>query len=84
MLQVHYLRATRQNPVEPKRPLSIREIQYISQLEQFKNKSIIHVRDFEAFWVWFGDAMHKIRHQKLFSNMWLQGFVLITFVKICY
>jgi len=73
LLQVHYLRATRQNPAEPKRPLSLRELQYISQLDQFKNKSAVHVRDFETFWNWFGDAMHKIRHQKHFSAMWLEG-----------
>lgn len=35
---------------------------------------MVHVRDFEAFWNWFGDAMHKIRHQKPFSSMWLQGY----------
>jgi len=73
MLQVHYLKATRQNPVEPKRPLSLRELQYISQLDQFKHKDKIYVRDFEIFWGWFGDALHKIRHQKVVSSMWLEG-----------
>lgn len=79
MLQVHYLRATRQNPNEPKRPLSIREIQYISQLDSIKGKTQIHIRDFENFWNWFGDAMHKIRHQKGFSSMWLKGYVYSIF-----
>ena len=73
LLQVHYLRATRQDPSEPQRPLSVRELQYLWQLDQFKGKPLVHVRDFEAFWNWFGEAMHKIRHQKPFSSMWLQG-----------
>ena len=74
ILQIHYLRATRQNTAEPQRPLSLRELQYLAQLDQFKGKPTVHVRDFEAFWNWFGDAMHKIRHQKPFSSMWLQGY----------
>merc|ERR1711974_226517 len=72
-LQVHYIRATRQNPKEPKRALSLRDFQYISQLELFENKQQVHVRDFERFWDWFSEALHKIRHQKPFSSMWLEG-----------
>jgi len=72
-LQIHYLKATRQNPVDPKRPLSLREIQYFSQLPWFLNKKSITLDDFQNFWNWFGEAMHKIRHHKLFSTMWLEG-----------
>merc|ERR1712137_209992 len=41
ILQVHYLRATRQNTAEPQRPLSLRELQYWAQLDQFKGKPMV-------------------------------------------
>eukprot|EP01102_Stenamoeba_stenopodia_P007062 TRINITY_DN1973_c0_g1_i1.p1 TRINITY_DN1973_c0_g1~~TRINITY_DN1973_c0_g1_i1.p1 ORF type:complete len:620 (+),score=154.28 TRINITY_DN1973_c0_g1_i1:310-2169(+) len=74
ILQFHYLRATRQSISQPQRPLSREELDYF-QREKFSRKQIITQKDFDKFWEWFGKVLYKIRHQKHFCPMWVQGFV---------
>ena len=75
VLQDRYLRATRQDLKDPQRPLSQRELHYLWYSKYLNGKSQITLNDFESFWKWFGQVMHKIRHQKPFVSMWLQGHV---------
>jgi len=75
-LQIHYLRSTRQSLENPERGLSLREYEYIRKLSMFNRSgaaSNVSLNDFERFWKWFGDAMHRIRHNRIFNNMWMQG-----------
>jgi len=74
VLQVHYVRSTRQDLRAPARPLSLSDLQYIHQL-QFKERTTVHQKDFDRFWTWLGRLIHKIRHQKPFSQLWLAGLV---------
>eukprot|EP01103_Thecamoeba_quadrilineata_P013946 TRINITY_DN401_c0_g3_i1.p1 TRINITY_DN401_c0_g3~~TRINITY_DN401_c0_g3_i1.p1 ORF type:complete len:653 (-),score=131.78 TRINITY_DN401_c0_g3_i1:75-1961(-) len=74
ILQLHYLRATRQDLSRPERPLSKDDISYFSR-EKFFGKSLIREKDFNTFWDWFGKVLYKIRHQKHFCSLWVQGFV---------
>jgi len=74
ILQIHYLRATRQDPAKPTRSLSKFDLEYLHR-EKFNSKPTITQDDFEKFWDWFGKVMHKIRHQKPFIYLWLQGLI---------
>jgi EF-hand fold domain/SH2 domain len=74
VLQVHYVRSTRQDLREAQRPLSLADLDYIHRL-QFKARNSVHQKDFDHFWAWLGRLVHKIRHQKSFSQLWLAGLV---------
>lgn len=74
ILQFHYLRATRQPTSNPQRPLSREELDYF-QREKFAGKQAITAKDFDKFWEWFGKVLYKVRHQKHFCQMWVQGYV---------
>jgi hypothetical protein len=71
-LQLHYLRATRQDVGNPARPLSKEDLDYVFTCKFF-SKSSLNQKEFEEFWEWFGKALHKIRHQKSFCSLWLRG-----------
>mmetsp|Transcript_23404 Transcript_23404/g.58529 ORF Transcript_23404/g.58529 Transcript_23404/m.58529 type:complete len:613 (-) Transcript_23404:123-1961(-) len=74
VLQVHYLKATRQNTESPERQLSKHDLMYIRST-LFNDAAIVTEEAVEIFWNWFGKILHKIRHQKSFREMWLRGFV---------
>eukprot|EP01094_Clydonella_sp_ATCC50884_P028756 TRINITY_DN873_c0_g1_i2.p1 TRINITY_DN873_c0_g1~~TRINITY_DN873_c0_g1_i2.p1 ORF type:complete len:226 (-),score=68.28 TRINITY_DN873_c0_g1_i2:481-1158(-) len=74
VLQVHYLRASRQNPETPKRPLSKNDLHYIHET-RFRKSPVISEKDFDEFWQWFGKVLHRIRHSKPFHELWLDGFI---------
>jgi len=73
-LQIHYLKATRQDCAHPQRPLSVSDLQYIHAIK-FGKKPVILLREFERFWEWFGKVLHKIRHQRHLSSLWLKGLI---------
>ncbi|EGG18419.1 signal transducer and activator of transcription family protein [Cavenderia fasciculata] len=73
-LQRHFLIATKQDPVRPKRPLSQFDFKYI-QTHFFGNRSIIHQQDFDRFWVWFGKSMQTLRYQRHISTLWQEGII---------
>ncbi|KAL6048396.1 Signal transducer and activator of transcription [Balamuthia mandrillaris] len=74
-MQLHYIRATKQEPDKPKRPLSPKDIEYL-HLTKFAGKSSITQEDYDSFWAWFGTILYKIRnHQKHILPMWIQGLI---------
>eukprot|EP01133_Synstelium_polycarpum_P003844 gene3844-4438_t len=73
-LQRHFLIATKQDPVRPKRPLSQFDFKYIQE-HYFSNRSIIHQQDFDRFWNWFGKSMQTLRYQRHISTLWQEGII---------
>jgi len=73
-LQRHFLIATKQDPVRPKRPLSAFDFKYI-QTHFFGNRTIIHQQDFDKFWSWFGKSMQTLRYQRHISTLWQEGII---------
>jgi len=74
VLQTHYIHATRQDPGKPIRCLSAEDIRYIHEVK-FDTKPLITQRDFEKFWEWFGKVLHKIRHSRQLTTLWLKGLI---------
>eukprot|EP01112_Ceratiomyxa_fruticulosa_P021758 TRINITY_DN7779_c0_g1_i1.p1 TRINITY_DN7779_c0_g1~~TRINITY_DN7779_c0_g1_i1.p1 ORF type:complete len:658 (-),score=121.45 TRINITY_DN7779_c0_g1_i1:165-2138(-) len=73
-LQRHFLLATKQDPVRPKRPLSVYDFQYINT-QFFGSRSIIHQKDYDAFWNWFGKSMQTLRYQRHICTLWQCGII---------
>jgi len=73
-LQIHFLRATRQDVAKPMRALCAEDFEYLFT-EKFNRKMMLTQKDVDIFWEWFGPALHKIRHQKAFFAMWIKGLV---------
>jgi len=72
VLQRHFLRATRQDPVKPTRCLSMTDFFYLHE-KFFGNAPKISSKDFESFWSWFGKGMQKLRYQRHLCPLWLSG-----------
>lgn len=73
-LQRHFLIATRQDMVRPKRPLSLYDFQYINS-QFFGNRTVIHQKDFDNFWNWFGRSMQTLRYQRHICALWQTGVI---------
>jgi len=74
-MQLHYIRATKQDPKKPARPLSAKDIEYL-HLTKFNGKLSINQEDYDQFWAWFGTILYKIRnHQKHILPMWVKGLI---------
>ncbi|GAM21902.1 hypothetical protein SAMD00019534_050770 [Acytostelium subglobosum LB1] len=73
-LQRHFLIATKQDPVRPKRPLSQFDFKYI-QVQFFAGRTLIHQQDFDKFWNWFGKSMQTLRYQRHISALWQEGII---------
>jgi len=73
-LQRHFLIATRQDMVRPKRPLSLYDFQYINS-QFFGNRTVIHQKDFDNFWSWFGRSMQTLRYQRHICALWQTGVI---------
>lgn len=74
VLQMHFLRSTRQDPFTPERPLSIHDLNYIARFK-FSNHAVINKSEFDEFLKWFGKVLRKIRHQQNFHSLWVKGLV---------
>jgi hypothetical protein len=74
-MQLHYIRATKQDPMKPARPLSLKDIEYL-HLTKFAGKTTVNQEDYDSFWAWFGTILYKIRnHQKHILPMWIKGLI---------
>lgn len=71
-LQRHFLRATRQDSMRPKRALSLEDFSFF-HTEFFRGKSIVTHTDFDGFWAWFGKTMQVLRFQRYIGALWQQG-----------
>ncbi|KAH3766790.1 transcriptional repressor [Pelomyxa schiedti] len=73
-LQSYYLGATRQNPEQPNRPLTLKDFEFLNNLK-FDGNTVVTLQTFDNFWEWFGAALEKIRHQKNLCPLWLKGYI---------
>lgn len=73
-LQRHFLIATKQDMVRPKRALSLYDFHYINS-QFFGNRTIIQQKDFDNFWNWFGKSMQTLRYQRHISTLWQNGII---------
>eukprot|EP00727_Mastigamoeba_balamuthi_P013427 m51a1_g8707 hypothetical protein (827) ;mRNA; r:113517-119446 len=72
MLQRHFVRAMRQDPTQPARYLSRREMIYFHD-KFFGRGPTITAAQFDKFWDWFGQALQKLRYTRHISNLWREG-----------
>jgi len=79
--QKHYLISTKQELSNIKRPLTMKDFEYLlkCRFRQGTEKPTINQKEFSIFWDWIGPALKKIRYQKyllwLFENGYLCAFV---------
>jgi len=80
--QKHYLIATKQELNNIKRPLFIKDFDYLLQAkfkQGIEQKKKINQKEFQIFWDWIGSSLKKIRYQKymlwLFENGYIPCFV---------
>eukprot|EP00026_Physarum_polycephalum_P002638 Phypoly_transcript_02646.p1 GENE.Phypoly_transcript_02646~~Phypoly_transcript_02646.p1 ORF type:complete len:603 (+),score=111.89 Phypoly_transcript_02646:163-1971(+) len=73
-LQRHFLIATKQDLVRPKRALSMYDFHYINT-QFFGSRTVVQQKDFDNFWNWFGKSMQTLRYQRHISSMWQAGII---------
>jgi EF-hand fold domain/STATa Immunoglobulin-like domain len=73
-LQLHFLRATRQELGNPNRYITRPEFDYMHR-RFFEQSSSISVEQFDTFWNWFGKTVQKIRYTRSVSHMWQSGLI---------
>jgi len=76
ILQKHFLKATKQSPIQPTRPLSHYDFQYLNN-SYFKNKTFVSHKDFDAFWAWFGKSIQTLRYKRHISTLWQNGLIFM-------
>jgi len=74
VLQKHFLRATRQDPIRPTRCLSHADLDYIHKLF-FGGHPLITQKSYDAFWTWFGKGIQKLRYQRHICTLWWSGLI---------
>eukprot|EP01103_Thecamoeba_quadrilineata_P018768 TRINITY_DN7347_c0_g1_i1.p1 TRINITY_DN7347_c0_g1~~TRINITY_DN7347_c0_g1_i1.p1 ORF type:complete len:613 (-),score=131.47 TRINITY_DN7347_c0_g1_i1:1110-2948(-) len=74
LLQRHFLRSTRQDPIRPIRPLSCTDLNYIHK-KMFQQSQTITQKDFDTFWAWFGKIVQKLRYQRHICPLWYSGII---------
>lgn len=73
LLQRHFLRGTKQDPVKPQRFLSKSELAYLNQ-KFFNGRQVITAKMYDEFWAWFGKGLQKLRYQRHLLPMWQSGY----------
>ena len=77
-IQIHYLRGTRQLIDLPNRAISQIEFDYLKKKFFKEGNLLVEIGEFSLFWDgWFGPVLHKIRHHKIYTKLWLSGFLFI-------
>jgi len=77
-LQRRYLIATKQDRMNPVRPLSAQDLSWLYHAKFVKNQapgnqSTVTMRQFEDFWAWYGPMLHRIRYQRHLGPLWTRG-----------
>eukprot|EP01113_Clastostelium_recurvatum_P007040 TRINITY_DN13246_c0_g1_i2.p1 TRINITY_DN13246_c0_g1~~TRINITY_DN13246_c0_g1_i2.p1 ORF type:complete len:633 (-),score=120.05 TRINITY_DN13246_c0_g1_i2:15-1913(-) len=75
ILQRHFLKATRQNPMQPARPLAMFDFNYI--MDKFVNKATVNHKSFDVFWGWFGKVLQTLRYKRHITHMWQNGIIFM-------
>lgn len=72
VLQQSFLMATRQDLMQPARPLSAFDLHYFSA-KFFGGRPRITVRMYDDFWAWFGKCLQTLRFTRHVSALWRHG-----------
>lgn len=77
-LQRRYLIATKQDRLNPIRPLSAFDLAWLYHAKFARNQvphpdSRITLKQFDDFWAWFGPMLHRIRYQRHLCALWTRG-----------
>jgi len=72
VLQRHFLRATRQDAVNPSRCLCKTDLDYIHS-RFFDGQAVITPKAYLEFWNWFGKTVKKLRYQRHILSLWQLG-----------
>eukprot|EP01104_Vermistella_antarctica_P009773 TRINITY_DN2544_c0_g3_i1.p1 TRINITY_DN2544_c0_g3~~TRINITY_DN2544_c0_g3_i1.p1 ORF type:complete len:626 (+),score=148.06 TRINITY_DN2544_c0_g3_i1:559-2436(+) len=73
-VQHHFLKATRQDPSAPVRPLSRSDMDYCHK-RFFANKQVVAEGTAREFWPWFGQVVQTVRFKRHVANLWFQGLI---------
>lgn len=72
VLQRHFVRGTRQNVMNPPRPLSTNELIFIHR-HFFGGGLMASRQQFTDFWAWFGKGVQRLRTTRPLGAMWGAG-----------
>lgn len=72
VLQRHFVRGTRQNVMNPARPLSTNELLFIHRCF-FGGGLMVSQQQFRQFWAWFGKGLQRLRTTRPLGAMWCAG-----------
>ena len=73
-LQRQFVRSAKQDPANPTRCLSVYDFSYLRN-KFFGGRSIVHQKDYDAFWLWYGKCLQVIRFQRHILQLWQNGYV---------
>jgi hypothetical protein len=79
-LQRRYLSATKQDRLNPVRPLTIQDLWYLYHIKFTANtyptiETKISPKQYDNFWAWFGPGLERIRYQRHLCEMWEKGLI---------
>jgi len=78
-LQRHFLRATRQDPAQPERYLSKRDLEYF-RTRYFPGPDV-GTEELSRFWSWFGKVLQEIRYKRPLFRLYAAGLIYGTMGK---
>lgn len=73
-LQRQFVRATKQDPASPSRCLSQFDFTYVKN-KFFREQPIVHQKDYDGFWNWYGKCLQVVRFQRHILQLWQSGLV---------
>ncbi|GAM18948.1 hypothetical protein SAMD00019534_021230 [Acytostelium subglobosum LB1] len=76
ILQKHFLKATKQSPIQPTRQLSLYDFSYLNATF-FGNRAFVSHKDFDQFWTWFGKSLQTLRYKRHISTLWQNGLIFM-------
>lgn len=73
-IQRYFIRASKQDPVQPKRGLSVFDLEHIHS-HFFNSLPTVDYKSFQRFWDWYGKVLHRLRYQRHVAAMWTEGLI---------
>lgn len=73
-IQRYFLRASKQDFLQPKRGLSIYDLDHIHS-HFFNSQPTVDYKSFQRFWDWYGKVLHRLRYQRHVAALWTEGLI---------
>jgi hypothetical protein len=73
-IQRYFIRSSRQDPVSPKRGLSVYDLEHI-QAHFFASSPLVDLKSSQKFWDWYGKVLHRLRYQRHVAALWMEGLI---------